>query len=536
MAADRQRISEAGEVEVAADCQLSFLCRFRRAERVIVVGEAESSDFGTAFQNSVGKQWSDFGNRNLVAGYVFRRPQHGNFRSLLVSGFDLFQTPLLEYSSKGCWLGSTLEITDRIGKAPVPTHLLLRMISYLDSCGNRNEKTLFFGSSGSEKFLKKLKIAFRRVTDLNPRELAESRCLILADPDFKKLKQFRFELNDFVYNGGTVLYLQTGKEFYSTVFPFAMELKMQTMRQALCRDDAADTIWRNGWSNGDLYWHFPVTLPCFANVPPEAEKSDPAVLVRYRYGCGNFVFCTVLPDAFRSLQADRDTPKMFRHAATGKAVRLLSALMTSCGVRIQEKQNAYLPKTGTIDFVMDLAPYKWNFSIDPDNRGIRENWHKGAAGSGQWMQGLVADGVEVGVGIPFENFLQRAYDGWVWYTLKTDAPEQLRKAGNVYFSAGAIDDFDEVYINGTRIGKTGRETAHYWAAPRQYIFPGSLLKAKGNIIAVRVFDEKGVGGIVKLPLTLSNCPVGSGSRAWKSPWPEGQIRDYEYISDLIRQY
>ena len=152
------------------------------------------------------------------------------------------------------------------------------------------------------------------------------------------------------------------------------------------------------------------------------------------------------------------------------------------------------------------------------------------------MQGLVADGVEVGIGVPFENFLQRSYDGWAWYVLKLAVPEELRKAGNVYFSAGAIDDFDEVYINGKRIGKTGKETAHYWAAPRQYIFPASLLKEGNNVIAIRVFDEKGNGGIVKLPLSLSNCPVGSGARSWKSPWPEGQQRDYEYISDLIRQY
>ena len=120
---------------------------------------------------SVGKQWSDFGNRNLVAGYVFRRPQHGNFRSLLVSGFDLFQTPLLEYTSRGRYLASTLEITDRLLKSPVPTHLLLRMISYLDSCGKRNDKTLFFGSSQSEKFLKKMKIKFQTVTKLDPGNL-----------------------------------------------------------------------------------------------------------------------------------------------------------------------------------------------------------------------------------------------------------------------------------------------------------------------------------------------------------------------------
>lgn len=487
-------------------------------------------------ENTLGKQWSDFGNRNMVSGYVFRRPQHGNFRSLLVSGFDLFQTPLLEYSSNGCWIASSLEITDRIGTDPVPTHLFLNMVSYLDSCGKQNRKTLFFGGAEGSKLLKKMKVACQTVSGLSGGELAEARCLIIADPDFKELKKYRFELNDFVYNGGTVLYLQAGKTFYSTAFPFAMSLKQQTVRQAVCRDGAADAIWRNGWGNGDLYWHFPVRIPCFSDVPPEAEKTDPAVLVRRKYGAGSFVFCSVLPDAFRQIQAEKDTPKMFRHAAEGKAVRLLSALLTSCGVEIEERQNAYLPKKGTVDHIMDLAQYKWSFAIDPENKGMKEEWHKGKNGSAVWMQGLVADGVEVGVGVPFENFLQRDYDGWAWYRLELNMPEVMRKSEKIYFSAGAIDDFDEVYVNGTLIGRTGAETSHYWTAPRQYVFPSSLLKKEGNIIAVRVFDEKGVGGIVKLPLTLSNCPAGGGIRGWKSPWPNGLLRDYEYISDLIRQY
>lgn len=70
-----------------------------------------------------GTQWADFGNRNMVAAYVFRRPQQGNYRSLLVSGFDLFQTPLLEYSDRGSWIASTLEITERVGWDPVPPRI-----------------------------------------------------------------------------------------------------------------------------------------------------------------------------------------------------------------------------------------------------------------------------------------------------------------------------------------------------------------------------------------------------------------------------
>lgn len=487
-------------------------------------------------ENTNGKQWADFGSRNMVAGNVFRRPQHGSYRSLLVSGFDLFQTPLLEYRTKGAWIASSLEMTDRLGTDPAPTHLLVNLISYLDSCGEGRSGTLFFGGPAGEAFLKKMEIPHRKADELTQAALAGVRCLILASPDFQRLKRYRFELNDFVYNGGTVLYLQIGPEFYSTAFPFAMTLKNRTVRQAFCRDRDEDAIWRNGWDNADLYWHFPVEIPCFDNVPPEAESTDPAVLVRKKYGAGSFLFCSILPDSFRKIQADRDTPKMFRFAAEGKTARLLSALLTSCGVRIAKRQNAYLPKKDRQDFIMDLAQYKWSFATDPDNVGLKEKWHSGAAGSVTWMQGLIADGIEVCVGVPFEQFLQRNYDGWAWYRLEFKAPEALLNSDKVYFCAGAIDDFDEVYVNGQLIGKTGAEVAHYWTAPRQYVSSSSLLKKDKNVIAVRVFDEKGNGGLVRLPVSLSNCPSGSGLRGWTSPWPNGLLRDYEYMSDLIRQY
>lgn len=77
----------------------------------------------------------------MVASYVFRRPAHGNYLSLLTNGFDLYQSPLLEYrTDKGCLIASQLEITERLGKDPVPTLLFNRMLSYLDRQGAPSAK------------------------------------------------------------------------------------------------------------------------------------------------------------------------------------------------------------------------------------------------------------------------------------------------------------------------------------------------------------------------------------------------------------
>jgi len=76
---------------------------------------------------------------------------------------------------------------------------------------------------------------------------------------------------------------------------------------------------------------------------------------------------------------------------------------------------------------------------------------------------------------------------------------------------GKIDDLDETYLNGRRIGKTGRirenmERANLnneWQTLRAYYIPNGYLNKNGkNILAVRVFDGYGHGGIFEGPIGI----------------------------------
>ncbi len=55
-------------------------------------------------------------------------------------------------------------------------------------------------------------------------------------------------------------------------------------------------------------------------------------------------------------------------------------------------------------------------------------------------------------------------------------------------SLGAIDDFDEAYFNGVKIGSTGAETPSSWLVERCYPVPAELVKAGRNRIALRVLN------------------------------------------------
>jgi hypothetical protein len=77
---------------------------------------------------------------------------------------------------------------------------------------------------------------------------------------------------------------------------------------------------------------------------------------------------------------------------------------------------------------------------------------------------------------------------------------------------GKIDDIDQVFINGTLVGSTGNLTSRAnsdvsagqeFDAFRGYFIPDGLLKKnQKNVIAVRVLDTGGAGGIYEGPVGL----------------------------------
>lgn len=87
-----------------------------------------------------------------------------------------------------------------------------------------------------------------------------------------------------------------------------------------------------------------------------------------------------------------------------------------------------------------------------------------------------------------------AVDGAVWFRTEIELPEDL--AGKpLTLHLGAIDDQDVTYFNGAKVGSTGAETPSSWTALRRYTIAGEHVKAGRNVIAVRVWDAQGGGGL-----------------------------------------
>ena len=67
-------------------------------------------------------------------------------------------------------------------------------------------------------------------------------------------------------------------------------------------------------------------------------------------------------------------------------------------------------------------------------------------------------------------------------------------------------------MNGVQVGSTGIEVPNSYAQPRMYTIPASALKPGRNVIAVRVYDQVGTGGInggpqQVVPEGLSKGPI-----------------------------
>jgi sialate O-acetylesterase len=110
----------------------------------------------------------------------------------------------------------------------------------------------------------------------------------------------------------------------------------------------------------------------------------------------------------------------------------------------------------------------------------------------------------------WEDQQYRDYDGYAWYRTKVKYTKDL--GPYLVLLLGRIDDIDQAFVNGQLIGGTGNlvpgeswhvDTGWEHREFRGYYIPAGLLKQnQENVIAVRVYDSGGIGGIYEGPVGL----------------------------------
>ncbi|MCX6243957.1 MAG: putative Ig domain-containing protein [Bacteroidetes bacterium] len=114
-------------------------------------------------------------------------------------------------------------------------------------------------------------------------------------------------------------------------------------------------------------------------------------------------------------------------------------------------------------------------------------------------------------------------NGYAWYRIRFMLPSSLKESGitkdSLQFLLGRIDDCDQVFLNGEMIGENTKtilekttpnndfiKAQGIWYTERRYVLgiqDPRLLWDKENVIAIRVFDQDGLGGLFSKPFAVS---------------------------------
>jgi hypothetical protein len=149
------------------------------------------------------------------------------------------------------------------------------------------------------------------------------------------------------------------------------------------------------------------------------------------------------------------------------------------------------------------------FLIDPQNTGVASNWMSPSHDDRDWPFLTIplqweAQRVNMSpLGIPRPDW--DPYNGYAWYRIRVFVPNTWRSVPRLRLILGAVDDADETYFNGVKIGQTGTfplpgslDYKVAFAAKRSYPVPHKLVRfGEENVIAVKVYDGGGLGGITQ---------------------------------------
>lgn len=150
---------------------------------------------------------------------------------------------------------------------------------------------------------------------------------------------------------------------------------------------------------------------------------------------------------------------------------------------------------GSISF--GYAQEEWDKVLN-----LRGTWKFSIGDNKKWADPKYIDADWENIDVPsnWEDEGFNGYNGYAWYRKTFDGSDLENKNLSYSLFLGYIDDVDEVYLNGHKIGFSGSFPPKFhtaYNAFRNYSIPTEYINFNGkNLLAVRVFDSEISGGIV----------------------------------------
>ena len=182
----------------------------------------------------------------------------------------------------------------------------------------------------------------------------------------------------------------------------------------------------------------------------------------------------------------------------------LSTMPDFQGAVSEMQATASALKQGNFDYDKKLE--EWYLKNDPGTSAATP-WSEPVYNTDGWKTMQLPTNWEA-AGLP-------DYDGIVWFRREFDLPKDW-EGKDLMLHLGPVDDMDTTYVNNERVG-----AMHEWTLLRDYKVSSKILKPGKNLIAVRVLDTGGNGGIYGKPELMKIEVVGDPNAAPISltgPW------------------
>ncbi len=144
-----------------------------------------------------------------------------------------------------------------------------------------------------------------------------------------------------------------------------------------------------------------------------------------------------------------------------------------------------------------LTDREWRFRPDPQNEGLDRGWQ-----GRNWSH---HDWDTIRIGSHWESQGYADLDGWAWYAIDVELPEDW-VGDTAYLWMDGADDYCEVYVNDELVGTAGDLVKRQTAFEERSSFRVPLDRSKRIYrVAIRVQDWVGSGGLFR-PIAWCNAP------------------------------
>jgi len=419
-----------------------------------------------------------WGNRGVVASVPIEKPHRSGWRPLLECGFDLAYSPLLELDyGKGRITLCTLDLEDCHAADPVADQLARRLIVHAASAPlqPRAERVQLLGNAGDPTLTPIPGVRGERAAKLAP-----DGGLAIIGPDAALPAA---DLEAYLAAGGRAFFLAANSPD---------GLPISALRET--KDYAGSTEppdWPETAGIGISDLHVRSSHPAWLLEPGDGlDIAAGGLLGRTARGRGTLFFCQADPGA---LPADAQPWLRFTR---WRQTRLVTQLLANHGASFDADARFFQPRPERIDLTgiweylitrpLPASPDPATRTADP---GISEAARAliAANPTGDAKPSRVSGRDQL------PEFDKADGEAVLWTTF--DLPSDAAQAA-LTLELGALDDFDQVFLNGKLVGETGAATPTPWSVRRSYRIPPGIAVAGSNRIAIRLFDAYGGGGFL----------------------------------------